>query len=402
MGLLVLLGTVKSFMTKAIQHFYAKWCETVLTRSVLCSFSWRILDCSVAMAYAMLSVYAKPGRSLAAGAAFLRGFVSAYPLDEVELKHLHLLVACRLACSCTIGNYSFQQNPENTYLLLHSQPAWKALELLWGDDHKRRSLVANSTRALFAKACSFVRNENADGVIDCTDLSFPDPHFEDVLLNLRKDSTSDVDGSAAKRLKVDIDKPTITFVTGNAKKLEEVQRILGASGDLPFAITNRKVDLPEVQGDVIDIAKEKCAVAAEKVRGPVITEDTSLCFTALHDLPGPYIKWFLEKCGHKGLNKMIEAYNDKSAYAQTVVAFCAGPGQEVTVFDGRTMGKIVSARGKLDFGWDPIFEPDEGRGKTYAEMDKEEKDAISHRSRAFAKLRDFFIHEQAFITKSLQ
>lgn len=350
----------------------------------------------------MLSVYAKPGRTFAAGAAFLRGFVSAYPLEAVELKHLHLLVASRLACSCTIGNYSFQQNPENTYLLLHSQPAWKALELLWGYDHKRRSLVANSTKELFAKACSFVGNENADGVIDCTDLSFPDPQFKDVLSTLRNESASDVDGPAAKRIKVDIDKPTITFVTGSAKKLEEVQRILSAGGDLPFTITNYKVDLPELQGDVIEIAKEKCTVAAEKVGGPVITEDTSLCFTALQDLPGPYIKWFLEKCGHEGLNKMIEAYNDKSGYAQTVVAFCAGPGQEVTVFDGRTMGKIVSARGKLDFGWDPIFEPDEGGGKTYAEMGKEEKDAISHRSRAFAKLRDFFIDEQASITTPLQ
>jgi len=102
-----------------------------------------------------------------------------------------------------------------------------------------------------------------------------------------------------------------------------------------------------------------------------------------------YIKWFLESCGHEGLNKLIAGYEDKSAYAQTVVAFSPGPGQEAVTFDGRTTGRIVMPRGSLDFGWDPVFEPDEGGGKTYAEMAKEEKDAISHRSRAFQQLSEY-------------
>jgi inosine triphosphate pyrophosphatase len=185
-------------------------------------------------------------------------------------------------------------------------------------------------------------------------------------------------------------KPTIAFVTGNAKKLEEVERILGSGPESPFLLTSRKVDLPELQGDPINIAREKCLSAAEAAGGGVITEDTSLCFTALNGLPGPYIKWFLDSCGHGGLNKMIAAYEDKSAYAQTVVAFCSGPGHEPVIFDGRTYGKIVPARGSLEFGWDPIFEPNEGEGKTYAEMTKDEKDSISHRSRAFQQLREYF------------
>jgi len=86
---------------------------------------------------------------------------------------------------------------------------------------------------------------------------------------------------------------------------------------------------------------------------------------------------------------MISFSDEKSAYAQTVVAFCPGPGREVSTFDGLTHGKIVRLRGNLDFGWDPIFEPNEGNGLTYAEMKGEEKDRISHRKRAFAKLRDF-------------
>ena len=86
---------------------------------------------------------------------------------------------------------------------------------------------------------------------------------------------------------------TLTFVTGNKKKLEEVQQILSSrETKLSFEITNQKIDLPELQGsDPIEIAKEKCAVAARTINGPVFTEDTSLCFNALNSLPGPYVSY---------------------------------------------------------------------------------------------------------------
>jgi inosine triphosphate pyrophosphatase len=186
-----------------------------------------------------------------------------------------------------------------------------------------------------------------------------------------------------------ISKKTVTFVTGNKKKLEEAKQILGVGTDTPFEMTNMKIDLPELQGDPVDIAKEKCRLAAKEVSGAVFTEDTSLCFNALNGLPGPYIKWFLDKCGHDGLNRMLDGFDDRSAYAQTIVAYTDGPDEEVHVFDGRTNGKIVAARGPLDFGWDPVFEPDEGEDKTYAEMTKVFKNSISHRGRSFGKFRDF-------------
>jgi ribokinase/non-canonical purine NTP pyrophosphatase (RdgB/HAM1 family) len=186
-------------------------------------------------------------------------------------------------------------------------------------------------------------------------------------------------------------KPKITFVTGNKKKLEEVHQILCADTDFGFELTSHKVDLPELQGDPVEIAIEKCKIAAEAIKGPCLTEDTSLCFNALNGMPGPYIKWFLDSCGHDGLNSMLVGFNDNTAYAQTVVAFTAGPGEKVHVFDGRTEGKIVVARGPLDFGWDPIFEPHESGGKTYAEMAKADKNAISHRGRSFAKLKAFLV-----------
>lgn len=140
----------------------------------------------------------------------------------------------------------------------------------------------------------------------------------------------------------------ITFVTGNAKKLEEFKAILGPSFHVP--LTSKALDLPELQGDPLDVAREKCKTAAKLINGPVITEDTSLCFNALNGLPGVYIKWFLEKCGHDGLNKMLDGFEDRSAYAQCIFSFCEGEGQEVKQFVGRTHGRIVDARGPKDFG----------------------------------------------------
>ena len=54
------------------------------------------------------------------------------------------------------------------------------------------------------------------------------------------------------------------------------------------------------QGEPEEIAREKCVLAAKQVHGPVMVEDTSLCFNAYKGLPGPYIKWFLQKLGHDG------------------------------------------------------------------------------------------------------
>lgn len=377
--------------------------------------SWRVLDISVAMAYALLTNLGKAKRSFSAAAAMLRGFNSIYPLTDIEMKHLRLLVASRLACSVTLGAYSYQQNPENEYLLLHAQPAWDALGLIWGRGKSGR--MAKAIDNLFRVACTAQPPVATDQTIDCSDIAMPDPDVPDVLAPVRTQVTSigvddcgDGDEPPAKKAKVgEAKKIIITFVTGNKKKLEEVKRILsadtgvasGSGSGLPFELTNHKIDLPELQGDTLHIAKEKCALAAEKVGGAVITEDTSLCYNALKGLPGPYCKWFLDSTGLQGLNDMLAFTDDKSAYAQTVVAFCPGPGQKVVTFDGRTAGIIVPARGDLAFGWDPVFEPTEGGGLTYAEMTKEGKDAISHRSRAFAQLRDFFHREEESVKKSI-
>ncbi|CAF0730471.1 unnamed protein product [Didymodactylos carnosus] len=182
---------------------------------------------------------------------------------------------------------------------------------------------------------------------------------------------------------------TVTFVTGNKNKLAEVKEILA---DVVPLLKSQDLDLPELQGEPGDISSEKAKLAAIKINGPVLVEDTSLCFNALNGLPGPYIKWFLDKIGHDGLNNLLSAYTDKTAYAQCVFAFCAGPNSEPVVFDGRCPGQIVKARGPTNFGWDPVFQPDHPTLKlTFAEMNKAEKNKISHRSRSLALLKEYFI-----------
>ena len=114
----------------------------------------------------------------------------------------------------------------------------------------------------------------------------------------------------------------ITFVTGNAKKLEEFQAILGSS--FPHSLVSRDVDLPEYQGSPEDVVREKCREAARRIAGPVIVEDTSLGFTALGGLPGVYIKWFLKNLGPDGLPRLIADWEDKTASAVCMFGYSEG------------------------------------------------------------------------------
>ncbi|KAL8972580.1 MAG: hypothetical protein Q9183_000473 [Haloplaca sp. 2 TL-2023] len=172
------------------------------------------------------------------------------------------------------------------------------------------------------------------------------------------------------------------FITGNSNKVVEVQAILG---DI-VPLQTRSLDLVEIQGTIEEITKDKCRRAAAMVQGPVLVEDTCLCFNALRELPGPYIKWFLQALGHQGLNNLLAAYEDKSAQAVCTFAYSDGPGQEPLIFEGRITGSIVPARGPTNFGWDPIFEY---MGETFAEMDKAKKNGLSHRFLALSKLKDW-------------
>jgi len=174
----------------------------------------------------------------------------------------------------------------------------------------------------------------------------------------------------------------VHFVSSNPNKVREVERVAG------IEITPVAVDLTEVQaGTLEEIASRKLAQAVEAGRLPVAVEDVALGFVALGGFPGPYVKWLLESAGGAGLGRIARGLDDRRAVARCCVAF--SDGLETKIFVGETPGAILlDGRGDRNFGWDPWFLP-EGSSRTYAEMSGDEKDRISHRSRAWSQLAQY-------------
>ncbi|CAO1628747.1 unnamed protein product [Sympodiomycopsis kandeliae] len=189
-------------------------------------------------------------------------------------------------------------------------------------------------------------------------------------------------------------KKLLTFVTGNANKLREVQEILLQTPSFPYKIVNESIDVAEIQGTIQEVAHSKCLEASSKLSSSaVITEDTALVFDAFNgDLPGPYIKDFLKNLGLEGLNTMLKGFENKNATAICTFAYSSGPGEKPILFQGRTRGRIVPPRGENRFGWDPIFEVQE-TGLTYAEMQPDQKNKLSHRYKALEQLRDYLSNQ---------
>lgn len=178
----------------------------------------------------------------------------------------------------------------------------------------------------------------------------------------------------------------LIFVTGNINKAMETEQILG-----PLIIKN--LDLSEIQGEPIDIVKDKCRQAAMITNSAVLVEDTSLSFDALNELPGPYIKDFFEKIGNTNLAAMLHNYSSNhAAVARCIFAYSAGAGDECLLFIGETKGTIVAPRGDTNFGWDAIFQPD-GYDLTYAEIDPAAKNKISHRYQALKLVQEFLSNQ---------
>lgn len=100
----------------------------------------------------------------------------------------------------------------------------------------------------------------------------------------------------------------------------------------PFLLVEgARSTVPELQGEIDDIVKEKCRLAVQETNMPTLVEDTSLGFNAMNGLPGPYIKWFLEKLGHQGLNKMLDGFSDRRAQAICTFAYTEGIDCEIEV-----------------------------------------------------------------------
>ncbi|GKY92998.1 hypothetical protein MPSEU_000268300 [Mayamaea pseudoterrestris] len=182
----------------------------------------------------------------------------------------------------------------------------------------------------------------------------------------------------------------IAFCTGNKMKAHEVETILSEHGATKGPSSEQSLvelnilqcDLPEIQEvDTAAIAKSKALLAAQLAGGPCMVEDTSLQFTALGGMPGPYIKWFQDRLGSKGLYNILAAYSDKSATAVCTLAFCPAPHADPVLFTGSCKGTIVAPEAGRGFGWDSIFLPD-GSDVPFSLMSLEQKCELSHRGKA--------------------
>lgn len=182
----------------------------------------------------------------------------------------------------------------------------------------------------------------------------------------------------------------ITFVTGNQGKADFLAKYLGTE------LAHQKLELDEVQSlDIQTITKHKLLQAYDLIKKPVIVEDVGLTFQALSgQLPGPFIKWFLEVLGNDGICKLLDGYTDRSAIA--TVCFGFFDGQTIEFFQGSKSGTIAdSPRGSSGYGWDEIFIP-EGTQKTYAEMDEAELASNSLRTTTvYPELKHFIDKLQA-------
>jgi len=132
------------------------------------------------------------------------------------------------------------------------------------------------------------------------------------------------------------------------------------------------------------VAREKARLAWERVRRPVLVEDSGLEILAWGGFPGALVKWLEKSAGLDAIVRMLEPFPDRTARAVCVIA--CFDGERLVTGRGVTEGRIAPApRGTGGFGWDPIFVP-RGSKKTFAEMLPPQKDAVSHRGRAWAAL----------------
>jgi XTP/dITP diphosphohydrolase len=179
----------------------------------------------------------------------------------------------------------------------------------------------------------------------------------------------------------------LVFVTSNAGKAREAGRFLGRE------VLPRALDVPEIQSlDFESVVRAKALAAVQLLslaRGEAaLVEDSGLEVEAWNGFPGPLTRWLTASVGEAGLARMLDPWPDRRASAVSALGL-ASPGDrpsDVRVVLGRHPGALAaSPRGGNGFGWDVLFVP-EGEERTFAEMSADEKDADSHRARAFRAL----------------
>lgn len=172
----------------------------------------------------------------------------------------------------------------------------------------------------------------------------------------------------------------LTFITSNPNKAREVGQILGGS------VAHQAVEVAEIQSlSLREVVENKVRAAFASVGTPVLVEDVSLEYGALGGFPGPFVKYWNSTAGNDLAARIAEMEKNDGMIARCGAAYFDG--ETLLYAEGVAQGKVVAKRGTGGFGFDPYFVL-QGETRTFAEMSAEEKNAVSHRARAFVALRD--------------
>jgi XTP/dITP diphosphohydrolase len=199
------------------------------------------------------------------------------------------------------------------------------------------------------------------------------------------------------------------FITSNDGKLHELQTHLAPFG---FEVTRVPVEYPEIQVESIEeVARfglnwiiDHRTELAQKHEGFgvldfLMLEDSGIFVHALNDFPGVYSKFVFKTVGYHSIIELLTSKVDRSAHFESCIALirftrgtdptAGGEKPEIHLFKGTCSGTISDEpRGEHGFGYDPIFIPT-GENKTFAEMEIDEKNRLSHRGAAMAQLVEF-------------
>ncbi|NVD26731.1 RdgB/HAM1 family non-canonical purine NTP pyrophosphatase [Parasphingorhabdus flavimaris] len=193
----------------------------------------------------------------------------------------------------------------------------------------------------------------------------------------------------------------LVIASHNQGKVREIRALLEPYGIEPVSAGDLGLPEPEETGtSFAENALLKARASAEGADCVALADDSGLCVTALGGKPGVYTAdwaerqrfegapgrdWYMAMGKVEGLIAEQGPDVDRSAYFVATLAL-AWPDGHSEIFEGRVEGKLVwPPRGALGFGYDPVFQPN-GFGQTFAELDPAQKQAMSHRADAFAKL----------------
>ena len=184
----------------------------------------------------------------------------------------------------------------------------------------------------------------------------------------------------------------ICFVTGNKNKLQEIQQLLFSFKIISLHDLNFFDDIPETENTIEGNAILKANFINNKFNIDCFSDDTGLFIDSLDGLPGVKSARFAGENSNSEENislvlKSLENKKSRSATFKTVI--CLIINNRKHFFEGSVPGTITEQKsGESGFGYDPIFIPF-GYNKTFSEMTIEEKNLISHRSKAVQKLIKF-------------